>query len=222
MQAVSPIDLVLTVLLVVAIPGYKLARSIARRGETPRGDRVRRYQRAITTVAVLGLMVATIWIAGGRPVARLGLGAPGRTGWIMINAAIVLVALLVAAASRAAPSANPKRNAAADAMMPVGRRETIWFLGSVLVLGAGWEVLYRGYLLWALAPMLGVWGAVPVLGLSYGLAHGYRGNGALVGSVVSALLFAGGYALTLSLWWLIVIHIGLPLAGLAARRRTEP
>lgn len=217
----SPVDLVITVLLVVALPAYKMARSVARRGDAPQEDRVRRYQRTTVTFAAFGLMVAATWIAEHRSAALLGMGVPGRTGWMLIAVAGVLVALLMAAVSRATPSANPRRNAAADAMMPVGRRETIWFLGSVAVLGAGWEVLYRGYLLWALAPLLGIWGSVPVMGLSYGLAHGYHGKGALAGSVVSALLFAGGYALTLSLWWLIAIHIGLPLVGLAARRRSN-
>lgn len=83
-------------------------------------------------------------------------------------------------------------------------------------------MLYRGYLWWILAPLLGSVGAVLVMGLSYGLAHGYRGRGALAASVVSALLFAAAYALTHSLWWLIVIHTGLPLVGLRVRRSSTP
>jgi membrane protease YdiL (CAAX protease family) len=42
------------------------------------------------------------------------------------------------------------------------------------MLGAGWELLYRGFLLLVLTPSIGAWGAVAVSGLSYGAAHGYK------------------------------------------------
>lgn len=218
----SPVDLILTVLLVVALPGYMLARSIAQRNRPPSSDRARRYQRTITTATLPSLAVAAVWIAQGRPAAWLGLGAPDRTAWILIMVALVLIAGLALAAPRAKRPANPARNAAAEAMMPVGPRETAWFLVFALAVGAGWELLYRGYLLWALAPWLGTVGAVLVMGLSYGAAHGYRGAGAFVASMVSALLFAAAFALTHSLWWLIIVHIGLPLVGLRVRRSATP
>ncbi|WP_174280593.1 CPBP family intramembrane glutamic endopeptidase, partial [Sphingomonas bacterium] len=107
--------------------------------------------------------------------------------------------------------------AAAALMMPRGRRETGWFLAFAIGVGGGWEVLYRGYLFWSLAPLTGGLGAVAAMALSYGVAHGYRGPGALAASIAGALFFAGGYALTGSLWWLIVLHVGLPLIGLRVR-----
>ena len=174
------------------------------------------------TVAVPGAAVAAIWIALERPAAWLGLGAPDRGGLILIAVAVAAIATLMVAAPRAKRPTDAARNAAAEAMMPVGRRETIWFLAFALAVGAGWELLYRGYLWWTLAPLLGPVCAVLVMGLSYGVAHGYRGRGVLAASVVSALLFAGACALTHSLWWLIVIHIGLPLVGLRVPRSSTP
>ncbi len=55
--------------------------------------------------------------------------------------------------------------------------------------------------------------------LAYGVAHGYRGRTRFIGSIVSALLFTLGFVLTRSLWWLILIHIGLPLFGAFAQQR---
>lgn len=214
-------DLALVLLLVAVLPGYMLAKSIVRRGRRP-GDRVTRYRRTIVLVALPMAVLAAWWIAQRRPIAALGLGSPSVTGWTLIGIAAGVVAVLAFVAPRAKRPANPARNAQAEAMMPVGPRETGWFLAFALTVGAGWEILYRGFLWWALSPLLGPLGAIAVMGVSYGVAHGYRGPGALAASMVSALLFAAAYAVSLSLWWLIVIHAGLPLVGLRLRTKPAP
>lgn len=221
MPAVSLPDLLLVVALVIALPGYMLAKSIARRGR-PSGDRVKRYRRTIALVAAPLAALAALWIWQRRSIGWLGLGRPDTSGWVLIGLAVAVVAGLAILAPRAKRPANPGRNAAAEAMMPVGRRETGWFLAVALVVGAGWEILYRGFLWRALSPLLGPLGAIAVMGASYGVAHGYRGAGALAASIVSALLFAAAYAVSLSLWWLIVIHAGLPLVGLRLRTKSTP
>ena len=211
-------DLILTMALVVALPAYMLAKSLARRGRAPVvRDRVRRYRTTILLVAGPLLGVAGIWLVGRRPVAALGLGVPDRIGIALLVVAALAIGVLAVVGPRAKRPGPSKRHAEAAAMMPVGRRETAWFLGFSIAVGAGWEILYRGYLWWVLAPAIGGAGAVAVMALSYGVAHGYRNAGALAASIVSALLFAGGYALTGNLWWLIVIHVGLPLVSLRLR-----
>lgn len=209
-------DLALTVVLVAAIPGYMLVESIVRGGRRS-GDRILRYQRTIALVTAPLIALAALWVWRARPIAWLGFGAPTTAGWWLIAVAGATIAGLAIIAPRARRPANPTRNAEAEAMMPVGRRETAWFLGFALAVGTGWEILYRGYLWWALSPLLGPPGAIAVMGASYGVAHGYRGVGRLIGSIASALLFAAAYAVSLSLWWLIVIHVGLPLVGLRLR-----
>lgn len=218
----SPPDLALVMLLAAVLPGYMLAKSLAHRGPPPSGNRVRRYQRTIATVVIPSVAVAILWIMSRRSSALLGLGAPDRLGLILIAVAVVLIGVLMVTAPRAKRPTNAARNAAAEAWMPIGRRETTWFLAFAVAVGAGWELLYRGYLLWVLTPALGTIGAVLVMGLSYGVAHGYRSAGALIASIASALIFATAYALTLSLWWLIVVHVGLPLVGLRLRNKPTP
>ncbi|WP_169801038.1 CPBP family intramembrane metalloprotease, partial [Novosphingobium naphthalenivorans] len=72
-----------------------------------------------------------------------------------------------------------------------------------------------------LTPLAGLPLAIFCSGLAYGLAHGWKNFRESFPSIVSAFLFAIGYALTSSLWWLIFIHVALPFIGyLTARRIT--
>lgn len=64
-------------------------------------------------------------------------------------------------------------------------------------IGIGWELLYRGFLLLALAPWLGTWGAVVLAAVAYGAAQGYKSPGQLTGS----------------LWWLMLLHVAMPLTA---------
>ncbi|WP_338467645.1 CPBP family intramembrane glutamic endopeptidase [Novosphingobium sp. ZN18A2] len=75
------------------------------------------------------------------------------------------------------------------------------------------ELLFRGYLFWALAPLLGVWGAATIASVAFGLAHAYQGPSGILRTGVIGLAFAIGFALTHSLWWLIVAHMILNSIG---------
>ena len=83
--------------------------------------------------------------------------------------------------------------------MPRTGTELWQFMLMTFVLGAGWELLYRGFLLLVLAPMAGIAGAVILSSLAYGLAHGYQGPKQLAASIASAFVFTIGFALTQSL-----------------------
>ena len=82
-------------------------------------------------------------------------------------------------------------------------------------------MLYRGFLLWWLTPLVGIIGAVVLASLAYGLAHGWKSRWEGLGSIASAFLFTIGFAVTGSLWWLIAIHTGLPLIALLANWRAN-
>jgi membrane protease YdiL (CAAX protease family) len=66
---------------------------------------------------------------------------------------------------------------------------------------------------------LAVAGAILVVATAYGLAHGLKSMPVLLGSLASALAFTIGYALTHNLWWLILLHTGLPLIGALSNMR---
>ena len=80
--------------------------------------------------------------------------------------------------------------------------------------GFGWEVLYRGFLLFYLQPYVGLAGAVFVSAIVYGAAHEFRSWSQSAASIAAAFSFTIGYALTDNLWWLILLHTGLPLVGI--------
>lgn len=214
----TPLDTVLILCLLVALPGYNLWRSLTEANRPPE-TQTARYLRGTLTAVVLTGMLAVAWAGSARPLASLGLDMPiARPGLIGLGiAAILILALLVmigltrpGGQSRAPVSGSP---------MPETPAEWRLFLVSMPIIAIAWELLYRGYLVWAIAPSLGAVAAVVLPALAYGVAHGYRGRAQFIGGIVSALLFTLGFVLTHSLWWLIMIHIALPLFGAFAQRR---
>ncbi|GLR46479.1 CPBP family intramembrane glutamic endopeptidase [Sphingomonas astaxanthinifaciens] len=207
----------LALALLVPVPLWGLWRSRAGR---PQQERKARYR---STIALgLGLLVALALVAWreGLGLADLGLDPLDRTGAWALAAAAALLGLL--ALGLRSSKARERPDERATAMFPQSADEVPLFAATILVAGIGWELLYRGFLLWFLPPLTGLWPAVALAGLAYGLAHGWHSGRRFAASLVSAMLFATGYALTHSLWWLILIHLGLPLLGYLGWRRLRP
>jgi membrane protease YdiL (CAAX protease family) len=219
------LDFLLLPCLLLLVPGWQMWRSRTEASRPPE-SRSARYHRAILVALALAALLAVDWLVAGRPVAALGLDWPiTRAGLIGLAIAALLLIALAATAWLDRRPADPERTAKTDEATAMLRPETPGELRLLLlflpIAGLMWELLYRGYLLWALTPALGTIGAVIVAALAYGLAHGIKSPGQVGASLASALAFTIGYALTHSLWWLIVLHIGLPLLGLWLARRRE-
>lgn len=212
---------ILGLLLVVALPCRALRNS---RIDKPARSPTRRYLETIAEIAVLlaGLWLISYLLRIGP--AALGLAWPpppaGQVG--LIVAAVLTIGLLVGVLF-AEPRSGSAREQEAIAALPESRDETLAFLAVTPFAGFGWEILYRGFLLWWLTPLVGIVAAVVIASLAYGLAHGWknRTRGRRFGSILSAFLFTIGYAITGSLWWLIALHTALPLIGLLACRRAR-
>lgn len=110
--------------------------------------------------------------------------------------------------------------------MPRTRAELIWFAGLGLTAGCCEEFLYRGYLVWALAPRLGWWGAAAASVPLFALLHGYQGVGGVVRTGVAGALFTLVVALTGSLWPAIALHatvdVGSGIVAWLALREGPP
>lgn len=208
----------LGLVLVFALPAYAL------RPRAP--DAVKRNlatRLAVTTVeiAVLLTVLSLLAPAIGLTLADIGLGwPPPRAGEIGFAIAALLIGTVVAAVFLM-KSRESSREQAALAELPRGRRDMALYLLFALAAGAGWEILYRGFLLWWLQPLIGLVGAIAVASTAYGLAHGWKSRAEGLGSIASAFLFTIAFALTDSLWWLIVIHASLPLVALLAGWRAR-
>jgi membrane protease YdiL (CAAX protease family) len=219
------LDIALLICLLLIVPGWQIWRSRTEANRPPE-SRSTRYRRAILVALALAALLAADWLVARRPIAALGLDWPiARAGLIGLAISIVLLVALAATARLKSQPADPERAAkaedAASALHPETQGELRLFLLFVPIAGVMWELLYRGFLLWALAPHLGTVGAVVVAAVAYGLAHGVKSARLVAASLASAFAFTIGYALTGSLWWLIVLHVALPLFGLWAVRRRE-
>jgi membrane protease YdiL (CAAX protease family) len=206
-------DLLLTACLVVLLPSYQLWRSLKTRNTPPKPG-VGRYVRGMAIAVVLTVAMLAIWLGDGRSWTALGLGLP-LPGLIGLGLAVVgLVGMGVLMRRQMTAAGGPPK--VASDLLPTTPNERRMFLVMGVVLGVAWELLYRGYLLWMLAPRLGTVAAVVIASAAYGAAHGYKGPKPFVGSLLSALIFTTAYALSHSLWWLMLIHAGLPILMMLA------
>ena len=210
---------VLALLLVVALPWRALRAS---RSGKPARSRARRYIETIAEIVALLLGLAVVATLNGAGAADFGLAwPPPRAGLVGLLVAALLVAGLVGVTLFLKPRRGSAREDEAMRQLPQGRDELLAYLAFTPFAGFGWEILYRGFLLWWLTPLVGIAGAVVIASLAYGLAHGWKSRADGLGSLISAFLFTIGFAATGSLWWLIAIHTALPLVGLLAGRRAR-
>lgn len=212
------LDHVLAILLIAVIPARALWRSRAR----PSAPRTKsaRYRDTIVMVAGLLCILAIDWAVSGRAAGMLGLAAPSTlVALACLGGTITLLAVLALAIAMRPVRTTADAGHAAREMLPATPAELRLYLVFAVVAGFGWEVLYRGFLLHYLQPLTGLPVALAVAALAYGAGHGFKSPKQFGGSLVSALAFAIGFAVTGNLWWLIVLHAGLPLIGLLASRR---
>lgn len=212
------IDLALAFYLVFILPGWTLWRS-TRKDDKPKRPLTQRYLSSIRDIGLALLVLLLICWRNGYSAADMGLALPaaGAPLWCLVIA-IAAMAIHLISCYLSIHKIKPEQRAAmmengSESGMPTNAAELRLFFGLVLFIGAGWELLYRGFLLLALSPYIGPWGMVIVSGLAYGAAHGYKSPRQLSLSIAVAALFATAYVLSGSLWWLMVIHIVMPLTN---------
>ena len=91
-------------------------------------------------------------------------------------------------------------------LMPTNRRELGWFRAVAVNAGLTEELIYRGYLLWYLEPLLGTWWAAVVAVAAFTLGHAYQGLATVPGIAFASVSFVGLYLLTGSLLVPVVVH----------------
>lgn len=106
-------------------------------------------------------------------------------------------------------------------MMPTTPLETMACCVTLIGMSAIWEILFRGYLLLVLTPVIGLPAAVVLAAVSYGAGHGYKNPRQFFGSIAAAFAFTIGYALTGNLWWLIILHAAAPVSMLFVMRKVR-
>jgi membrane protease YdiL (CAAX protease family) len=217
-------ELALALYLALIFPAMQVWRSL-RPTDGPKRPRPQRYLSSIRQIVLLLAALAVVCWWGGHPPSALGLGAPAGIALLALAAAAVTLLMLYYFGVMRMHKMKPAKRAEAiekvrhEEGMPRTPQEMRLFLALVLCIGGGWELLYRGFLRLALTPVIGLWGAVAVAAVAYGAAHGYQNPRQLLGSIGMALLFTIGYVLTDNLWWLMLLHAGLPLIIAVSHRK---
>jgi membrane protease YdiL (CAAX protease family) len=96
------------------------------------------------------------------------------------------------------------------------------FIALAITAGVCEELLYRGFLLWYLAPFAGLAGAVAVGTLVFGLAHAYQGPRNAGRAAIAGLAHWGIYLATGSIVPGMVLHAAIDLDSMALLGRAFP
>jgi membrane protease YdiL (CAAX protease family) len=198
----------------------RLAISSSRIGRTPRSERnvMRKYYVTTANAALTSALVLFAWYSSGRPFSALGLdlpiGIPGRIGFGLDAVLVCYFAYKILLENQYAErNASMQQRLDALHIMPQTRAEFLFWPVMALVASPFEELLFRGFLIWFFASLVGLWGAVLLSSALFGLAHAYQGWRGILRTGLIGLGFGAAYALTQSLWWLMVAHIVLNLYG---------
>jgi len=215
------IDLSFIVILAVAMPLYGVwdfRKLKARRqaGDTNAG--VQWYKMTIIVAWALTLVVAAWWVLASRDFSTLGLGFTTEGwGWWVGGLLAVLVCVFLAIQSvvvlRDPEKIESIRKSSTDlaAIIPQNEREARWWPMVSLTAGVCEEVVYRGFLIAALATVFNVWIALGLSSIIFGLGHLYQGPSGVLKSGFVGLILGGLYILTGSLWAPILVHVVVDL-----------
>ena len=193
------IDLVIAGLVSIAYPIWdyfnswpRMLRIMASGRPSPR---LLVYGEVIATEWIVSAVIAAAWIGAARPWSLIGLVLP--VGWRLVLTVALIAAMLMffrsqlRAVRRIDPAKRERirgRLAAVSPLIPHSRLERAWFFALSVTAGFCEEFIYRGFLLWALRPWLGLWGAALVSTISFGSLHAYQGRqGAFRAGMVGAV-----------------------------------
>ncbi len=213
----TTLDLIIVGLIAVLYPiwdnlwGWPRMLRTIRSGRTD--PRLPVYREIIGQLWVMTWVIAALWARADRPWSALGLVLP--TGWRLgLTAALVLATLaLHALRARSIARLDPVRlerlrssEASLIAFAPHTRAEYAWFQAVAVTAGMCEELIYRGFLVWALRPWLTLWRAALASVVSFAFAHAYEGRRAAVSVGILGAIFAALAILTGSILPGMVLH----------------
>lgn len=220
-------EFALVALALFVLPALSLFYGLRSSNERPVGSDqlVARYLRTMLRGWVVAGAVVIAWKLAGRPFDQLGLGWPpeplGAAAIAVAAAAVGVLAWQVTFGFRPSEKdlAGWKRQLDALKLAPRNAREFLVFIPVSVTAGVWEEVFYRGFLMWFFAPLAGVVGSIVISSVIFGAGHAYQGWKGVVRTAFAGAFFATGYALTGSLWWLMILHAAVDVfAGVLAWR----
>lgn len=224
----TTIDHVLAAILIVAMPLYALwefRRLLAQLKAGVGGARMSGYKMTMAVEWCLSSAIVVLWLLAGRELPALGLGLKASLGWwIGLGLCLAACALLVMQALSAVrdPESMVKvrrQFGRLEPMLPRGASEARAFNALSITAGICEEILYRGYLIAYLKTAIGIWPAVFLSSVVFGLGHSYQGGTGVIKTGLVGLVMAGLYLVSGSLLAPMLLHAVLDLAsGYIGRR----
>lgn len=230
--AFTPADVGLLVLLALGLPLRSWLSMRQLRGATPDEAvrlRPRLWLRAIGTQWLLSAGVVLQWVVQRRSFDSLSLNT--HFGWgaggVLLGLALMAIVLQPQRRNLAAtPDVVERlrgRLQGIQRLLPSARAEWPGFVPLALTAGICEEVLFRGFVLWALAQALpSFWLAGLAQALLFGLAHAYQGPRGVFLTFMVGVFLTGVVWISGSLWPAMLVHALLDLnAGDLAIRVAE-
>jgi len=177
-----------------------------------RGARTRTYGIIMAWLWMASIFVAARWWVLARPWAALWLLPP--RGWRLLPSllAVLAVAALWGLQARSLARLSAEKRAAIRQrsehllpLIPHTAAEYRWWVCVSITAGVCEELLYRGFLVWALQHWLGLGWAALVSIVVFGAAHAYQGKD-VVRPTVAGVILQGVALLTQSILPCIVAH----------------
>lgn len=168
------------------------------------GARLGAYRFVMAYLWLFALIAIALWVSAHRPWSALGLTSV--RGWRLAVSVIVVAAPTIlfvrqvqtlAKLSDARRAALRPRLGVMQNLSPHTREERDWFMGLSITAGVCEELLFRGFLMWAFRPWLGIYGAAAGSAVLFAIGHAYQGRDgvarvALMGAAFSALALVTG------------------------------
>ena len=221
------LDLAFAALFAVAYPAWEYLvawpRTRTALATGAAGARLRVYRKVTIIQWTWALLIVALWVAQHRPWTDLGLAMPH--GWRLVMSLLLvavtgvligLQARSIRALSTEARRAVGERFARIAVILPHTRAEHRGFRVLAVTAGICEELLYRGFLVWALQPWLTLWGAAGVSAALFGLGHAYQGRADGIRATITGATLGAIALITSSIIPGMVIHTLVDLGGGAA------
>jgi hypothetical protein len=225
-------DHAFALLLVLFLPLYGMrewrALVTASAAGRPRA-RLDGYRHTILLEWGLVASLLGLWFAAGRPLPLLGLALPG--GWRLlwgVGATLLMLALLwlqwrtVRDGGPDTLDALRRQVGSVAPLLPRTTAEYRRFRWLALTAGTAEELLYRGFLIWYFAALLGTWPGTVAAVLAFAAGHAYQGIGGVLKTGIVGALLTGIYIASGSLLWPMIVHCAIDLQGGAFGRVLLP